>query len=708
MADAATLAALTDYDGETGDLRFARATQELLDLRPDDVLVGAPSEAAPHGFLRRVHQVERDGDAVVVRTSQANLVEAIHHADFGATGVFTAADLLEPEVFVQGVTVEALPHDGPHPLATRFEEGDWQSLAPAQIGERYDFRVGLNEVLIDAEVEGFRVRLQVDGEIVFNAGYGIDVSIRGCLEVPPVCLRRFEASVGMEQSARIVVSGDISAKLAVEKRLASIPFTPIVIMVGPVPVVFVPSVDVWVGGSGEVRLAFRYGISERFVARVGARWTSGAGWQDITEFGLTVDDYDTVDVSASMRAEVYARPEGKILLYGLVGPTLSIRVGVEIDAVIPRNPVWRVRPFLTAQLAFVIEVPIIGRLASYHADLFDHRPEGRSAPNAPPEVTVRQGRLRVPLRAEVWLSDNYGVRDREDALVAVTLTSSRAGDDVRHGERSRFTSVGLRTLTVRARDSLGAVTTRTFEVDVYNPPPVVYASVGVSDVRQSSPPPGYLVPLVVGLAAVDPVDGRLPCDAVVLTVSAPDTVTRVDRGGGLCEAEIHFYQQGPRSFQAYATDADGIRSPTRTTTLNVGPPPAFPPPVIHGGVRIDGMERGELFRLTCWPVPYYWTFSVETSDPSGFGLSYGWILYHQRLGGRDGPSQALYHDLGAPPTHVRFPTRYEGSFLFNPIPSWAPPEGVGGPWTVAVWVTNGETTVGRSTTIEWETLPCVR
>lgn len=713
VADAATLAALDAYDPDTGTLRFAHETQALRDLRLDDVFVAEPSAAAPHGLLRRVHAITRDGDAVVVETSQANITDAIHQGALDVTGTFTADDMLEPTLHAEGVTVRAVAIDERDGLARRFAEGDWASfddLERAQgTGAGYAFHVGLDQVLLDVDVEGVRIRLHVTGEVTFNAGYRLGLNVGPCWELPPVCLRSFEASLGVEQLARMRVTGEASAALNVEKLVASIPFAPIVVLIGPVPVVFVPSVDVYVGGSGEVRLQLTYGVTERFAALVGARWTPANGWRDITEFGLSVDGYDQIDVNASFKASLYVKPEGKILLYGVVGPTLTLAAGIEVDAFIPRNPVWRVTPFLRGSLAFVIEVPVLGRLAGYSTELFEHRlPENR-APNTPPEITLRQTRLRVPMRAEVDLRNAYTVRDREDPFVSVSLRSSRAGDTVSHGSPSRFPSVGVRTVTIEATDSQGARSSRTLEVDVYNPPPAVFASVTQTSIRQSQVPPGFLIPLTLAVGAIDPIDGRLPCSAIDVFVPPPHTVTGPsDVGGGACEAVAHFYEQGPTQVSAFATDADGVRSPTRSYAVTVLPPPLNPPPRIDSRIMIDGDARPAGYRFTCWNGGPF-RFTVLASDPMGSNLTYTWTLRHYDLYAAS-PVEVLVPPYLAE-EWVDFPSVAgpTGPLGVNPIPAWAPPgDGAGGPWTVAVSVDNGETAMSASTVFSFAVgRPCV-
>lgn len=705
VADSSTLAVLSGFDLATGELRFDASTPMLEALRPDDVIVGEPTAAAPHGFLRRIHSIQQQGDGLVLQTSQANLTEAIHQGEVDATGTFGPEDLLEPTVYFEGVSVQALDQEA-LTLQHRLDSSDWETfgeIQPAQrIGEGYSFRVGLDEVLLDVDIEGVKVRIEVTGEIFFNAGYGAGLKIEPCFDLPPTCLTRFEVSAGLEQTARIRIDGEAAVALDIEKHVASVPFSPIVLFIGPVPVVLVPSVDIYVGANGEVRLSFTYGVTERFAALLGARWTDERGWEDIREFGLSLDGYDTFDINASFKASVYVRPEAKILLYGLVGPSVSATAGMELDAEIPRDPVWRVRAYLIGELAFEVSLPVIGKLSNYSTKLFEFSLDGRASPNSPPRVNVHRGFLRIPLRTSAPLRSSYSVQDPEEgSQINVTLRSSNPADTLRHGYDHTFTTAGMRTVHITATDTHGATSEGEVQVDVYNPPPTAFASVPFTSTRASAPPPRYLVPFNMSVGATDPIDGRLGCDGLSVQVAAPDTAQIVvtdTPSGQNCEVVAHFWVQGDRTVSVYATDQDGIRSSTRNFVISVGEPPLLPPPVItSGGILTSGDLVPSPLIANCKPRDG-WRFSV-TADGQGQPLTYVWQLRHQLL--PDTVVLQLVTDGAL--DRVRFPSDV------NPVPGdWGLDDNnANGLWIISVTVSNGETRTGSSMMVGWKAPVCV-
>lgn len=329
VAAEATRDALESYDPATGELRFAADTPTLQDLEPGDVLVSEPAAAAPGGLLRKVESVRREGGEVVVETTQANLTDAITQGQLTAQG-----DLKAEQV------VSAL---GNLPGVTASFRGDTAGMPHVGTGDGYEFHVGFDEVALDIGAGDVNVAVVLNGELYFNAGWMIDLGIEPCLEVPPVCVDRFEAYVGVTERLKVSFSGEANAKLTKEVSVATYYFKPLVFFIGPVPVVVVPSIEVFVGAEGSVSLRFAYGLTEEANARVGAKWTDDGGWQDITGFGVSLAQQDSFQVDATMGAHAYARAVASLKFYDVAGPALGLRLGVEFDAEVPRDPILLVR-----------------------------------------------------------------------------------------------------------------------------------------------------------------------------------------------------------------------------------------------------------------------------------------------------------------------------------------------------------------------------
>lgn len=261
VADANTRAALTSYDSESGVLRFSKGSTVLAGLKPGDVLVSEPSNAAPSGYLRKVTAIRQDGTDTVLDTTQANLTDAISHGDLKADFQLTGDGLLRTEGLPEGaiLTVDNVPSGGIRPQAG--------------VGENYGFTLNFDHTFIPVREANATSTIRVNGGMRFNVGYGVDVGIRGCFELPPICVKGFEAKVGFDQSSNLNITGDFQGAVNDTVLVGTQYFDPKVFFVGPVPVVLVPKVELYLTAGGEIKAHVKFAASESVTAQVGSRWT---------------------------------------------------------------------------------------------------------------------------------------------------------------------------------------------------------------------------------------------------------------------------------------------------------------------------------------------------------------------------------------------------------------------------------------------------
>lgn len=557
VAAEATRDALESYDPATGELRFAADTPTLQDLEPGDVLVSEPAAAAPGGLLRKVESVRREGGEVVVETTQANLTDAVTQGQLTAQG-----DLKAEQV------VSAL---GNLPGVTASFRGDTAGMPHVGTGDGYEFHVGFDEVALDIGAGDVNVAVVLNGELYFNAGWKIDLGIEPCLEVPPVCVDRFEAYVGVTERLKVSFSGEANAKLTKEVSVATYYFKPLVFFIGPVPVVVVPSIEVFVGAEGSVSLRFAYGLTEEANARVGAKWTDDGGWQDITGFGVSLAQQDSFQVDATMGAHAYARAVASLKFYDVAGPALGLRLGVEFDAEVPRDPILLVRGSIQGYVAFLVDLPVLGTLSEHKKVVFDEAFDLARSPNQPPRFSgVASGDVSVEVGRPVVLGPRGGslqgyfdVSDPEGGDLKIVAVSDKDGTIPL---TYTFKTTGRRDVVVTATDPHGATASISLALVAVSSPPIVSVSHSGDAVVN--------VPYIITAGAYDPVGGTLLCSAITWSVAAPDVLS-----GGGCEATVTFKSQGPRQVVVTATNTYGT-STTEVITLTVGPEPEDKPPVI--------------------------------------------------------------------------------------------------------------------------------
>lgn len=557
VADAVTRDALESFDPNTGVLRFAATTPLLERVEIGDVLVSQPTEAAPAGYLRKVQAVEAEGGQIVIETTQANLTDAVTQGEIKASGDFEPEQVLDTAAHLPGVTA-----------GVRRATDD---LPEVGVGDGYNFHLGFDEVALDIGEGDVQIKIVLNGEVYFNAGWSIDLGIEPCLEIPPVCVDRFEAKVGIEERLRVSIAGEARASLTKEISVATYYFKPLVFFIGPVPVVVVPSIEVFVGAEGSVSLRFSYGLTETASAVMGAKWTDDGGWQDITDFGIDLAAQDSFDIEATMKARAYARAVASLKFYDVAGPALGLKLGVEFDAQVPRDPLLVVRGNIEGYVAFLVDLPVLGTLAEYKTTLFNESFDLATSPNQPPKFSgVKTDTIQADIGSPVVLGPRNGglqgyfdVSDPEGGDLTVRAVSSVDGSIPL---TYTFKTTGTRTITITATDAHGATATAKLTVEAKSPPPIITTTYGGQ--------PLVNVPFVIGASAIDPVGGQLFCTALTWTVTAPDT-----KAGGGCEATITFKAEGQRQVSVTATNQHGSSS-TETLTFAVGPEPENKPPVV--------------------------------------------------------------------------------------------------------------------------------
>jgi serine protease len=231
--------------------------------------------------------------------------------------------------------------------------------------------------------------------------------------------------------------------------------------------------------------------------------------------------------------------------------------------------------------------------------------------NLPPSINVNTAGGDVPLNRELFLSAD--VFDFEDAFPCCTITWTSDVDGPLGTERSvqrTFTTLGSRTLTITATDSVGATSRANVTLNVVNFAPVV---------ALNSPQEGDTVfrtaTTVLRGKATDrnePTD-ELACDNLTWTSSvAGDPFPKTG-----CDVEATFSSNGPRTLTLTAIDALGATD-AKSVNISVVDPPANLPP----NVRVTSPENRASVR-----TDEALTLSGTAEDPEGLGpLTYQWTV----------------------------------------------------------------------------------
>lgn len=625
---------------DDGTLLFAADAAPALD--DESVVVSEPTAAAPNGLLRKVTGVSEQGGQVVVETRQAKLEEAVYQGEAHAEFTLSPADVASATPLAAGVTLgqagarrpagdeaervrgaagaagdaaEAAEAPPPHDGAVEAPAGAAEAPAPAADAR---FEVGFDDVVVfdlDGDEATKDDQVRVSGEVGFEASFDLDIDLD--YDFPFDVDLEFSVRAGLEQSAELEVEGDLEGELAGEVEVARYDFDPIVIYLGPVPLVFTPRLTLLLSASGELSAHVTYQATEEAVAAVGVAYDEDEGFEDLSDLSL---DFGGEGADFEARALVKGKASIKfdLFLYGLVGPYGRLDAYLELDGKVPRSPTWLLYGGVDGWIG-IDSVDVLD--ISYDKKVLEYREEIARAGNGPPTVEITAGGGEKQLDVPVTFSARLVDREDGNDCCAATWTSDVDGQlGTTSGSFPRldhtFTTPGTRTVTVRAVDADGAIAKDTVAVTVVNTPPTL----GID-----KPTAGEEVyaglPYVVRGTSHDPnePDQSLACEA--LHWSSSLITDDVPAAG--CEITATFDPPGTRTLTLSATDSHGAASTTSVSFVVVEPPAVTPP-----AVRIVSPRN----RAVIDPAEEV-LLEAEATDPEGEALTYEWSLTYQTTSG---------------------------------------------------------------------------
>jgi hypothetical protein len=316
----ATQAALSSVS-PGGTLRFEQSTAQLQSLKPGDVIVSDPNAAAPDGFLRKVSSVRQEGNEVVVETTEAALTEAVSSGEATAVTGLSTANLRRATALRAGVGV--------------------QGRARA-LGMKEVLNLEFNKVLFDFDEkpETTNDQIEVSGSLKLNAELDTALKVKPCLDVPPACVNLFRAAIKLEEISTLKLRGDFEREEKKEYKLAEYEFDPIVLQIGPVPVVINPKLVATITLQGKATAKLRWQITQTATARVGVEY-SDEKWKGIHEFE---NKFETAapEISASLKMRADADANFDVKLYGSDSNKIWAKANLygDLDVLSTRSPTY--------------------------------------------------------------------------------------------------------------------------------------------------------------------------------------------------------------------------------------------------------------------------------------------------------------------------------------------------------------------------------
>lgn len=349
---------------EDGGIGISNLTGDSLTLSgdtsaisPGQLLVSGEGE----GFLGIVDSISPSGSAATVQYTQGNLEDLFDFAEIDYHQAFGFEDIDRVETFIDGVELTSLAGT-PATSTTDRSASDFGDLVFKF--KEHEFGAKENDTFYGLTLQG-EVHFKLD--ITTEIDIGTDWEDLGEL---------YSFNFGMTGQT----TGQVTAKVVVKKKwtgeakkIMSIYGAPIPLLIAPVPVVFTPQLDVYMGLLGEAELAATFSPSVTMVASAGLKYTKSGGWDPYFEHSVNgAFGWEKTNVYGKLQLDLnLLSPQPTLKIYGVAGPYAKFhapffRVAAQLQA---NPPEFSVTGSIGARAYVGAEVNILGySLAKYELE----------------------------------------------------------------------------------------------------------------------------------------------------------------------------------------------------------------------------------------------------------------------------------------------------------------------------------------------------
>ncbi len=328
VIDAQTREKISEID--TTDFTFTLSEHSHLseDLSIGDIIVDDTSSIAPYGYLRRIKTIDNSKGDVVIETEQAKLTDAIRQGTINFTSGTVSKSDIQRIKLAEGVELSQ----------NKFTVFD------------FDYSKTVQTSTGSLEISG-HTSLSMD--FYFYMSWGFDF-----WTFSPY-IAEFGTGVNINQDASIMTLAESGLTFDETIPIASFYFTPYTVWVGPVPVVFVPKVSLFIDTNGEITGVFTASASEEYMGKIGVKYTHDDGWDDVNLKNFTTD-FTPPNLNLAANFQTHLTGKMSLLVYGIAGPFVSMSGCSEVGASLTNNDNWDLFFNVGSMVRAGLEIDIIG------------------------------------------------------------------------------------------------------------------------------------------------------------------------------------------------------------------------------------------------------------------------------------------------------------------------------------------------------------
>jgi len=265
---------------------------------PGSVIVSG----AGQGLLRKVVSTTPSGGGTIVQTQQASLEDVFQDADISVNKTLGPADFTSITPMIAGLSVS---HAVPHGSTARNPK----------------------DLAVSVPLTFTHVKFPRDNPAAELNGTGsITLSFDTAISIHHFQLQTVRWVPHLAGTLDVKLSSSASVKFAEAKvLLAHLEGKPFDVQVGPVPVVFVPKIDLYATMGGNVSAGVTLTSSASVAADAGVEYDQSSGWQPVTQISRTLDLVPTLSAYASASYDFTPlRTEFTLYVYDIAGPYVAL------------------------------------------------------------------------------------------------------------------------------------------------------------------------------------------------------------------------------------------------------------------------------------------------------------------------------------------------------------------------------------------------
>jgi uncharacterized protein (TIGR02145 family) len=297
---------LVSIDSISHTYVFNSSVLSTYNLKTGDVMVSDVG----NGCLRKISGITSSGGLVTVTTTQASLSDAIEDAESSFNLQMTPDKIKSIRLLDRNCRIR--------PVMKKS-------------GNNACFSYELTTYLDDAQ------------KVMISATLSIDPSVHCSYKIKRFSVKYLNIEFQVAEQIDITSTIELlNIEWEKEKKLLEVEFTPITVMIGPVPVVITPSIEISAGINLNVHSDVTTGITQNLTYTVGITYNSansGNKWSSYTEidkgFGFTPP---TLNLSAEAKA--YLKPQFNLEIYEVLSPYLFAELYGKIAVDISATPWW--------------------------------------------------------------------------------------------------------------------------------------------------------------------------------------------------------------------------------------------------------------------------------------------------------------------------------------------------------------------------------